>query len=375
MKIRFLKTVAASLLLFHAGIVPAVENIQFNGFLTVGGAVSNDKVDTQNGNISDSIGFNEDTRVGVQISADINKRMSITAQLLGSSDQSQSFDAKFDWGYVSYSLTENADIRGGKIKFPTFLVSEYIEVGYAYPWIRPPAEVYSSNPITAITGTDLLLRARVGNGDLLVQPYFGTASDEKALVPQEVLPQFPPQPGPGLPAGTVKFVNFDAKNMAGINVAYTGRAGTLRGGYLQTQVSASDLGITKNEDVTFWSVGGNLDWHNVIGYSEYFEREIDGAANAFFPSQKGWYATLGYRIGRFLPHITYATLEDNNSKSDPGVALEQKSVTAGLRYELGTGAALKLEAERIDPKNGTRGLLISPVDDIIIYSLAVDVIF
>ena len=369
MKIRFLRTVAASLLLLHAGTLPAVENIQFNGFLTVGAAGSNDDVDTQNGNISDDIGFDEDTRIGVQISADINDRMSVTAQLLGASDQGQSFDATFDWGYVSYALGENADIRGGKIKFPTFLISEYIEVGYAYPWIRPPAEVYGSNPITAITGADLLLRVRLGRSDLLAQPYFGTASDEDALVPQEALPAL------GLPAGTVTYANFDAKNMAGINIALTGPAGTLRGGYLQTAVSASDFGINTKEDVTFWSVGGNLDWHNIIAYSEYFEREIDGAANAFFPSQKGWYATLGYRIGRFLPHITYAKLEDNNSSSDPGIALEQESVTGGLRFELGTGAALKLEVQRIEPEDGTRGLLISPVDDITIYSLAVDAIF
>ena len=369
MKIRFLRTVAASLLLLHTGILSAVENIQFNGFLTVGATVSNDETDSQNGNITDDIGFDEDTRVGVQISADINKRMSVTAQLLGASNQDQSFDAEFDWGYVSYSLMENADIRGGKIKFPTFLVSEYIEVGYAYPWIRPPAEVYYSNPITAITGADVLLRFRIGEGDLLFQPYFGTASDEDALVPQEVLPAL------SLAPGTVKYVNFDAKNMAGINVAYTGGAGTVRAGYLQTQVSAPDLGLTNNDDVSFWSVGGTLDWHNVIAYSEYFQREIDGTANAFFPNQKGWYATLGYRIGRFLPHITYASLLDNNDSNDPGIALEQDSVTAGVRYELGTGADLKFEVQRVEPEDGTRGLLISPVDDIMVYSLAVDVIF
>ncbi|VAW73445.1 hypothetical protein MNBD_GAMMA15-1289 [hydrothermal vent metagenome] len=369
MKKRFLKTVAATLLLLHAGALSAVENIQLNGFFTVGAAVSNSNTTTQNGNISDDVGFEEDTRVGVQISADINKRMSVTAQLLGASDQGQAFDAKFDWGYVSYSLSENIDLRGGKIKFPTFLISEYIEVGYAYPWIRPPAEVYSSNPITAITGADLLLRMRVGDGDLLLQPYFGTANDEEALVPQEVLP------APGMPAGSVNFANFDAKNMAGINVAYSGRAGTLRAGYLQTEVSATDFGITDSEDVTFWSVGGNLDWNNIIVYSEYFEREIDGAANAFFPSQKGWYTTLGYRIGLFLPHITYANLDDNSSSGDLGIALEQESLTVGLRYELGKGAALKLEAQRIEPKESTRGLLISPVDDINVYSIAVDVIF
>ena len=365
---RFYQAVAAALLLAHGGCLFAIENIEFNGFLTVGATRSNSSDDSQNGNIKDSINFDQDTRVGVQVSADINARMSVTAQLLGTNREDDNFDTTFDWGYIRYALTENVDIRGGKIKFPTFLVSDYIEVGYAYPWIRPPAEVYSSNPITAISGADVLFRTRLGATDLLVQPYFGTANDQDALVPQEVLPAV------GLNPGTVKYENFDAKDMVGINIALSNDFATLRAGYLQTKVSASAFGVN-NEDVSFWSAGGNMDWHNIIAYGEYFQRDIDGLANAFFPNQKGWYGTLGYRIDRFLPHVTVARLLDDNSNNDPGTALEQDSLTLGLRYELGTGAALKVEAERVEPKSGSRGLFMEPTDDVTIYSLAVDVIF
>lgn len=365
---RLYMTAAAALLLSRAGCLFAIDNIEFNGFLTVGATRSDSSIDSQDGNITDDIGFDQDSRVGIQVSADINARMSITAQLLGTNRENDNFDASFDWGYVSYAVSEDFDIRGGKIKFPTFLVSDYIEVGYAYPWIRPPSEVYTSNPITAISGVDVLFRARLGVADLLVQPYFGTANDQDALVPQEVLPAL------GLAPGTVKYEDFDAKNMAGINVALSGDIGTLRAGYLQTEVSANTFGV-QDDDVSFWSVGANLDWNNIIAYSEYFQRDIDGQANAFFPNQKGWYATLGYRIDRFLPHITFAQLLDDNSNNDPGVGLEQDSVTLGLRYELGTGAALKLEAQRVEPKSGTRGLLMEPTNDINIYSIAVDVIF
>ncbi|MFQ5642918.1 MAG: porin [Thiogranum sp.] len=365
---RFYLAVAATLLLTRGGCLFAVENIEFNGFLAVGATRSNSSTDSQNGNITDDINFDQDSRVGIQVSADINSRMSVTAQLLGTNREDGNFDTTFDWGYISYALTENVNIRGGKIKFPTFLVSDYIEVGYAYPWIRPPAEVYTSNPITAISGADVLFRAQFGSTDLLVQPYFGTANDQDALVPQEVLPML------GLSPGSVKYENFDAKDMAGINIALSSDFATLRAGYLQTRVSASAFGVN-NEDVTFWSVGANMDWHNIIAYSEYFQRDIDGLANAFFPNQKGWYGTLGYRIDRFLPHITFAQLLDDNSSNDPGTGLEQDSLTLGVRYELGTGAALKVEAERVEPKSGSRGLFMAPIDDINIYSVAVDVIF
>lgn len=121
-------------------------------------------------------------------------------------------------------------------------------------------------------------------------------------------------------------------------------------------------------------------------YSEYFEREIEGRANGAFPNQKGDYPTLGYRFGSWLPHLTFAKLDDNDNPTTPGsgVPLMQTSVTAGLRVELGTGAALKIEAQQVKPEEGTRGLLVSdpngplspdPNDSIMIYSVAVDVVF
>jgi predicted porin len=371
MSTRLYKVAVAAFLSFAAGSAQAIENIEFNGFMTVGATRSDSSIDSQNGNITDDVGFDQDTRIGLQVSADINARMSVTAQLLGSNREEDNFDTLFDWGYINYSLGEDADIRGGKIKFPTFLVSDYIEVGYAYPWIRPPAEVYDSNPITAITGVDVLYRLGLGPMDLLFQPYFGTANDQDALVPQEVLPAL------GKAPGSVEYEDFDAKNMAGINIALSNEFGTLRAGYLQTEVSASSFGVD-DEDVTFWSVGATADWHNIILYSEYFDRDIDGDANLFFPNQNGWYATLGYRIDRFLPHVTYAELRgDNADGSNPteGVGLEQNSITAGLRYELGTGADLKVEYQRVEPESDSRGLFMENTDDVGIFSLAVDVIF
>jgi Gram-negative porin len=373
---RLSAAIAAGLLLSRAGPLLAIENVDVNGFFTVGATRSDSSsIESENGNISDEIGFEQDTRIGLQVYADINPAMSVTAQILGDNRQGGSFDAEFDWAFVSYAFNDNASLRGGKIKLPTFLISDYYEVGYAYPWIRPPAEVYSGNPINAISGVDALLRANLfGSADILVQPYFGVSKGDEALLPQEVVTAAPPN-GLGAPAGTVVYAEFEAENMVGVNVALSGDAFTIRAGYLQTEVSAPDLGVTESEDVTFASVGATMDWHNVIGYTEYFERDIEGLANAAFPNQKGWYATLGYRFDRFLPHVTYAQLRDDSSSGDLATGVEQDSLTLGVRYELAPGAALKLEAQRVEPESGSRGLFMAPTDDINIYSLAVDVIF
>ncbi len=399
MKNRLRITTTAVLLALGASPAMAIENIVLNGFMTAGATITDSDTEWYNGNITDEVGFEQDSRVGLQVSAQVNPKMTITAQLLGRAREDD-YGAFFDWGFVGYTLNEAWEIRAGKIKFPTYLISDYIEVGYAYPWIRPPQEVYTSNPLTAISGVDALFRTSVGSGDLLIQPYIGTSRGQSTVVPQfaqEFNYSVDPnnaanRPLPGLAnPGQVSFAEFEAENLIGINTSMAWDNFSVRAGYLSIEVSADSLGVTSNEDAQFWSVGGTMDINNVVGYAEYFEREIDGAANLGFPNQKGYYATLGYRMGKWLPHITYSKLDENGSPdtcggTNPfpcGEALKQDSITLGVRYELGAGAALKLEAQHVSPDG--RGLFtgydidsgaaIPNVDDAMIYSVAIDVVF
>jgi hypothetical protein len=389
MKTRLRTTSAAVLLALGAAPAMAVDNVVLNGFMTAGATYTDSDTQWFNGNIRDEIGFEQDSRVGLQVAAQINPKMSVTVQVLGRARE-EDFDAFFDWGFVSYTVNEAWELRAGKIKFPTFLISDYIEVGYAYPWIRPPQEVYTSNPLTAISGADALFRARLGDADLLLQPYVGTSRGQSTVVPQGAL-EFNADNGSPFPfgaPGSVEFVDFEARNLIGINASMNWDHFSVRAGYLSIETSADALGV-RDEDTSFWSVGGTMDLNNFIGYAEYFEREIEGGANLGFPNQKGYYATLGYRMGKWMPHLTYAKLDENGTPStcggaNPfpcGEALKQDSVTLGVRYELGAGAALKAEAQRVSPDG--RGLFTgydangnSVLDDnAMIYSIAIDVVF
>lgn len=382
--------------------------VSLSGFLTAGttyadqnilppasAASTGGRAVSQDGNIENRVGFTNDSRIGIQLAAKINRDVSVTGQLLarGSEDN---FNLRADWAFVSYRAADPLTIRGGKLKLTTFLVSDYIEVGYAYPWIRPPQEVYFANPISTLSGVDTLLRFNFGDYSLLFQPYYGVSRGEQALVPQEVVTTQPLclTPPPAAPAyttcraGTLVSTDFTADALMGVNLSFGSDLFTLRGGYLQTLVSAPAFGVSEDK-ATFSSFGATLDWKGLVLYSEYFQREIEGAANMAFPNQKGAYVTLSYRFGKFLPHVTLAALDDNDSPATlAGQPLKQTSATLGLRYELGTGAALKLEAQQVKPdctgKAGEicRGLLIANPnfgpersESVMIYSLAVDVVF
>jgi Gram-negative porin len=405
MKKKLVCLVGASLACGSAGVFAAGEGgITFSGFLTAGATyadqqvLSTTKAVSQDGNIENTVGFTNDSRIGIQLSAKVNREVSVTGQLLARGSD-ENFNMKADWAYVTYRAADQLSIRGGKLKLTTFLVSDYIEVGYAYPWIRPPQEVYYANPISTLTGIDALVRFNFGDYSLLFQPYYGNSRGEQALVPQEVVTMIPTLvcTTPGVPAscawqnssaGTVAYTDFTADSLTGVNLSFGSDVFTVRAGYLQTLVSAPAFNVSE-EKATFSSVGATLDWKGLVFYTEYFQREVEGAANLAFPNQKGAYATVGYRFGKYLPHITFAKLDDNNNPpggipAGQGVPLLQTSATLGLRYELGTGAALKVEAQQVKPESGTRGLLISDPnglgspernESLMIYSLAVDVVF
>lgn len=389
----------------------SAQAIQFDGFLTAGGTFMDDKGNlnlTDYQGITDDIRFDSDSRFGLQISADISKEMSVVGQLLAKGSN-QNYNAIIEWAYVDYAINKTASVRAGKIKESVFLISDYVEVGYAYPWIRPPAEVYSNNPLNTVNGMELLVQVPVGKNTLSFQPYLGTNSED---IP-----------------GTNGAGQFEATGIMGIDIKFSGRGYSFHVSSLKTDVTtqgsliapaniAPPPGAPFIQDVSFnldakgtaklTSVGFTADINDIVAYAEWQSRDEEGAIDALFPDQDSHYVTLGYRVGKWLPHITIASIDGENPSNLAAVSCaelsgcgaptvapfngdflfnaafpfaKQKSTTLGVRYELNDSAAVKFEHQIVDPAAGSFGLFTpsfsSPpsTEKHGITSLAVDVIF
>ncbi len=293
----------------------SAQAIQFDGFMTAGAAMLVDIDDADKGNvyigslgdrgITDDLTFETDTRFGLQISSDVSEDMSVVAQILGTGVDGN-FNAIVEWAYVDYEINDVASVHVGKIKQPVYLVNDYVEVGYAYPWIRPPAEVYyQNNPLNTVNGIELLLQFPVGPGTLSFQPYLGSNRDD-------------------IPNAQGAF--FEAENIYGLDIKYSGRGYTVHASGFQCEVKtfggfsvagtpfgtvAVDLNGKGDCEVT--SAGLNLDMANVVVYAEWQKRTTTDTLSRAFGDQDAWYATFGYRMGKFLPHITFAAIDGEAS--------------------------------------------------------------
>ena len=133
----------------------------------------------------------------------------------------------------------------------------------------------------------------------------------------------------------------------------------------------------------FGGVGFTMDYKNVVAYAEFIRRNTDPLMAGAFPDQDAWYTTLGYRMGKVLPSITFSQIKQGVDKSP--LAIEETSQAFDIRYDLGPSVDMKFEAMRVKPKDGSNnfgtgethgfGLFESRVDKGTVYSLSFDVIF
>ncbi len=341
------------------------EGVSINGFLTTSVARVDEPGVRYLNSFTDQARFdNTDSRLGLQFTGAINDRMSATAQLLARGRGGNN-TIETDWAFVSLDVTQQAQVRTGKLKFPTFLISDYYEVGYAYPWMRPPQEVYSLNPISTLVGLDALYTPSLGSSNLLIQPFVGSNRGETYASAAQAAMM------PSVSTGDT--IAFDAPLLGGINAVLNFNGGSFRLGYVHAEVDAGDFGI-EGETAGFASAGLTIDWNNLVVYTEYVDRDAEsGPMEAAFPDQRAGYFTLGYRMGKFLPHVTYAAMDEGQDESP--LALKQTSTAIGLRYELLDGAALKFEYQTIEPDDNNTGLFDTAVDEAHLYGVSLDVIF
>lgn len=327
---------------------------EINTFLTVGAASVRADAPNDQGlylqRIGDSVSVEYDTRYGINLRTELTSDISGAAQLLAHNRDGNQYDFDLEWGFVEYAMGDFR-IRVGKLNLQTFLLSDYIEVGYLYPWVRPPEEVYGFNPMRNYPGFEIMHTANVGNGGKFTSMIF-IGSNDVQLSPT---------------------TTFKARNGIGTNFQLDMPNFTLRAGiitptveYVQTTAFMPGSGGTavlpggtiKNNDRMWMStLGFSFDFANFVGYGEYIKVETDGSLQEVFPDQDGNYVTLGYQMGKFLPFVTVAAAEASpftGTLTDavglvPNPAVAQDSVSIGIRYDVNDYSALKFEYKTIDP--------------------------
>lgn len=314
---------------------------RLNGFGTAGithlGGEDDGRSYGVNGQTNDAWRGDQVSKFGGQIQYGLTDTLSATVQLSAKPEQDK-WKANLEWAYLSWQATDGLMLRGGRLRTPVYMYSETLDVGFTYPWLRLPDEVYSQVQVTNYEGADAIYTLPLSVGSVTFQVAGGQAVNRNIFALDDLY-------------------DIDYRKIFAANVSFaTNDFGTVRVGYTEADINsdltdevATPFGF--RTDVTFSSLDKQKGKFTSIGYqydngtwltsNEWTRRVIEadnaGGADAF-------YLMGGRRFGDFLAHVTYAQLDVDD--------LRQSSWTYGLNYNVSPTVIVKSEYKRVDTKNG-----------------------
>lgn len=335
-----------------------------------------------------------DSRLGGQLDFTFNPKLGATVQAIAMQDAKGRFRPTVEWAFMRYQLTDNTTVRLGRLGWPAYLVSDYRYVGYANPWLRAPLEVYNLASLDSYEGADVRWSHSLGNGELTVQALAGHASsplpDTSARTARIKVNQL-----------TGAYATYEIGNLRVRGGLSTGKAtyvsqttGMLHAGLEMAGFGdVADQLLPQNARATFMSLGGTYDAHNIMATGEYGKLRSSGLLGV----ASGWYGTLGWRHGDWMPYVTWAGYSKDDSTDkyavppygpllplSMGVAAlaggnDQHTASLGVRWDVASKLAIKAQFDHVRPSAaGGTFIHIAPGYDghpVNVVSVAADFVF
>lgn len=330
-------------------------DLQINGFINVSaGSVDNSKLDVDG--YDTGVSFDSGTLVGLQLSKQVNDTTSATVQLIARGQDSYTTEAS--WAYVTFSPDESTDIRAGRLRTPFFYYSDFLEVGYAYNWVRPPSIVYRLNDMSSVTGVDFTRRFSAGPVDGSVQIYAGRYKDDFTLDGDTYEMELRKAGGAVFTMTTGDFGARASYHQADFyinNLDPTGDRAldSLMGlAAIYDAVNGTDISSEiepDGETSKFYQASVNWDNGSTALIAEYTALRHD---SALLNDDDAWLVSAVQRFSDVTVHLTYAYSEDKIKSGDIGNAqlfteAKDSSVTLGVRYDYDSSSAFKFDAQYI----------------------------
>lgn len=385
---------ALAVLALPAAAQPA-PNWQFSGFATLGAVYTRSDdlqfarvgIDAPGGNRVDT---GPDSVLGLQAGLRFGERSNAVLQIVTRETQRGDHRPRPALAFVSHALTPALTVRAGRLRSPFFMLSDSVDINYSHAWVRPPVEVYGLNPFSDLDGIDLLHRKTYGDTHIEFHPYLGRSKIPVIGGGDAELSRLL-----GLNV-TVEFGEFSLSlGHATADLSVRRSSQGFRDFVAPLPIELQDRLSGSDARASFSSIG--LQWDD--GRWRFSAELARNTAKAFSNSASGAYASLGRRIGNFMPYVTLARQREDEPVirpeeagiHAPRIALfnrsrnqSQRSATAGLRWDFTSEAAFKAELSHVRTDRGAYGTFIARGDPfapgldhrvINVLSVSVDVVF
>ncbi|QKJ65298.1 porin [Deefgea piscis] len=325
-----------------------------------------------------------DSRVGVQLLADFTPQWSAALQVTAREGVDYANGDAVDWAFLRYRPNENWSIRAGRLSVDMFMLSDFRNVGYTYPWVRPVQDFYGLIPFFQYNGADIQYRQQLGDGEIKLKGNMGRISTT-------------------LRSGVGDF-RVHGDQLASASLEWSDEHFHLRSSIgqmnLQGKVPGSDLlsnGLAQLSP--FWpsanqiqqdlKINGRLKFLLLGASYDNGPWWLQGewgrvhSETAIYGHMEGAYISAAYRIDAFQPYITLSQAKSKNAPYraplpkgplPPPLAAasqalaaganqflgslytDQQTYSIGIRWDFHPRMALKFQYDRIHAADGGKGL-------------------
>ncbi len=316
----------------------------------------------------DSWGVSPDSRLGIQLDVNFNEAFHMTVQWVARDHAGDFFEQNLEWAFLRWRPQNDIDIRIGRVGADLFLSSDYRNVSYAYPWMRPPHEFYGTIPIYHFDGIDISKRYAINNGFLTLKVFAGYSFNQLITNPGNELFDFNyPLAGGNL---TYEYSHWRTKISYVFLHPLTDTPGFNQTSTLLNAVDLAIPGISeltplltiKDSNMHFVSVGSAYDNGTWLAQIEAGYLHTD---TPLFPSITSAYLSVGRRIANFtlytlfgiahtfqynvdvpvpiLPNPEFQGIHDTFDAFLNQNRIDEKSISLGIRWDVYSNIALKTQ--------------------------------
>jgi len=383
----------AILILPAVNIVPAfadVDSLHFSGFGTLAYARNNQKNISPLRDVTQSVvsvtsidSWVLDSRLGMQLEYNISTSADFVGQVVLRDKFHANFNNSTELAYVAIRPHSNLDLRLGRISYDAFLMSEYRDVSFVQPWVRPPSEFYGWLPIFSVNGADGAYSFQSDEASWRIKAQAGSS---KASIP--------------IGAG----YDLRADNLFGVSITRQSDSLRLKAAYSQWRTGSEPSAFTplhqgldavataaipgvsaeaadlrrnlsfKDSKISYLTVGAAFDDGVWLAQGEL---GLSTSTAAVVPHGIVAYVSVGHNFGDWMPYLMLSSsLPSNDLRSatnDWGTVsanglrdsalftvnatrIEQETASIGTRFQLHPKATFKLQWDNTTIKPSGYGL-------------------
>lgn len=375
----------------HADYTSPDGQFRLSGFGTLGASRSstNDALFNypgQGGGADKKASLNPDSKIALQGTYKFTPSLSATAQLMMKYDAEGEYVPNPEWVFAKWQPASGLSLRAGRMGAPFFMVSDFRDVGYANTTVRPNLDVYGQVPVSYFDGADAAYQMDVGSVTVTSTLWAGNAKSDFASALR--------RNGAAVPPTEVRIDNAVGLNvLAELSSGYALRVGHMQGklttksalaqgvaagaranqGQLGAELTQAliDAVTTDDTKATFSGIGFTVDRDNVVAAAEFTKRKVK---KGYIADTTGWYVMGGYRVGAFLPYVSFSKLkvDDPNAAAPSGAGalttsaqlilntqkISQRTTSVGVRWDVMRNVALKAQYDRVSKPANSNGLFL-----------------